>query len=550
MRKLVVFGGLLMAGSGVVAVAIQGCASVSCDETETCAPSSTSDGSTDGMGGDHQLTDGQKDGPGKEGGNGDAGDGGGDGDTGPTCDLSQAPSKNNCVLQDGNGFFVAPKPYGNDMTGNGTIEAPYATISKAVSQITASSTHRVYVCNATYSDQIPVSTGVAIFGGLSCGLPDAGAGVEAGADGGTGSEKWAYVPGTLAQVNGTSPDFVLQVTSVTDVVDIEDMAFSAPNATTAGQSSVAAVVIGSTKVSMLRTTLAAGTGMDGGSGSIGGTGTPTPATLTGNDATSMAAGPECSISCSTGGVSTGGSGGTLTSSGNGADGTVAQSTQVPSGATGAGGTESACSATTPTGGVNGSGAFPVVASDGPGAPAGALSSTGWLPGSGQVGVSGAPGQGGGGGGSVLGGWGGGGGCGGCGGIGGGFGMGGGASIALLSYNSPVKLGSCVLTTSTAGNGGTGASGGPGEMGGTGGNRSGSGCNGGNGGTGSQGGAGGGGAGGISVGVLYSGSASAPTLSGTMSITPGAAGTFGQGGDPGVNDGSAGVSAMTQDATKL
>jgi hypothetical protein len=168
MRRLFLLGGIFLAGTGsVVAIGAQGCASVSCQDDENCPPTS-GDGSTDGPLSDHQLTDVRKDGKG----NGDSGDGGmltdgpSDGESGG-CDLKQTPSKNDCVLQDGNGLFVAPPPYGNDTTGTGTIEAPYQTLTKAVSELSTSTAHRIYVCNGTYSDQVTVSQGVGIFGGRS-----------------------------------------------------------------------------------------------------------------------------------------------------------------------------------------------------------------------------------------------------------------------------------------------------------------------------------------------------------------------------------------------
>src|SRR5580692_11656959 len=111
MRKLVVLMGL---GASVSALGIwaSGCDSTSCDETETCPPSG-SDGSADSPS-DHAPPrdaphDGKSDGMHDAGGEGSTGEGGKDGG----CNLSQAPSQDNCVLQDGDGVFVAPAPYGN-----------------------------------------------------------------------------------------------------------------------------------------------------------------------------------------------------------------------------------------------------------------------------------------------------------------------------------------------------------------------------------------------------------------------------------------------------
>jgi hypothetical protein len=470
-----------------------------------------------------------------EGASGDSADGGkdavGDGnhkdaDTGPTCTIGASPAENGCITNE-SGVFVSTT--GNDEMGMGTMTSPFATITHALTKILGS-TKSIFVCEGAYADQITVSVPVNIYGGLTC-----------------ASGTWTYSASAVPVVTGSAPNFAIEVNSVSGIVDIEDMNFSGMAGTSSSPSSIAAFVIGSPTVTMKRTALAADAGADGSSGAAGVTGTPTPAVLTGSDADASAPGAECSITCSTGGVSTGGSGGTVATSGDGVAGTVAQSMSVPVTATGAGGTTAECTATN-TGGANGSAAYPATAADGMGATVGTLDSLGWHPGSGQTGTNGSPGQGGGGGGSVAG-WGGGGACGGCGGSGGGFGTGGGASIALLAFNSAVQLQSCKLTTSTAGNGGGGAGGGAGQPGGTKGNGSGAGCSGGNGGTGSAGGAGGGGAGGVSIGVLYGGTG-VPTADTKTSIVPGTAGMLGTGGDPGKNDGSAGVSSMLEDVTAL
>ena len=70
-----------------------------------------------------------------------------------------------------------------------------------------------------------------------------------------------------------------------------------------------------------------------------------------------------------------------------------------------------------------------------------------------------------------------------------------------------------------------------------------GCPGGDGGAGGDGAAGGGGAGGLSVAVLWKGSA-APTIDSSATVTLGAKGAKGVGGDAGKNDGVDGVAQNT------
>jgi hypothetical protein len=547
MRRLFLLGGLFVAGSGsVVAISMQGCASVSCQDDENCPPTTSGDGSTDGPVSDHQLADVRKDGKG----NGDAGEGGGmdgmaDGETGPTCDLSQPPSKDNCVLQDGNGFFVAPPPYGNDTTGNGSIEAPYATITKAVSEVTASSTHRIYVCDGTYSDQITVSTGVSIFGGLSCSASDAGThATDAGADG--GSVNWAYASGTRAIVQGTSADYVLKVDTVSDPVDLEYLELDAATATTAGQSSIAALVNASPKVSMVGLKLVGGMGGTGTTGGMGASGV-TPTGANGKTATDdNGAGQEV---CTCGSDTTiGGAGGTddevsATQGGTGSPGQANGSTTPypPSPApsnTGAGGP----GAVMTTGCMSGfTGALPPPQSGGTPGAAGVsaytLNSSGFSPaGTGGTGSTGSIGQGGGGGGGgdvplgdLLGG-GGGGGCGGCGGIGGFGGGGGGSSIGLAVVGSTVTLANCVIQGGTGGPGGPAGPGGGGGAGGLPGTPSSGGCSGGTGGQGGTGGPGAGGGGGASIGIATDAASTVTPTGTTMAIagTPGSGGLDGNG----------------------
>jgi hypothetical protein len=486
------------------------------------------DASHDGRS-DVQVTEGGKPDVAASDGGHDAGDGSvkdGNSDSPPGCDLTEAPSKNNCVLQDGNGLFVAPAPYGNDTTGTGTIEAPYATISKALASLATSTAKRVYVCDGAYSDQFTISSGVGIFGGLTCGLADGGA------DGGGGT--WAYAAGTRAQVTGTSADFVMKVDTVTDVVDVEDLELDGATATTPGQSSIAAFVNASTKVSMERVKLVGGTGATGAVGGAGTAGT-TPAMANGNAAAGTGGAPQQACACGTQ-TTIGGQGGNDVAAGGqmGADGQANGSTAPYAaspgpGDTGAGGG----GATTLVSCVNGhQGAQPPEATGGtPGAAGYTLTASGFAStGTGGVGEAGNIGQGGGGGGgdnlsiTLTSGGGGGGACGGCGGAGGTGGGGGGSSIALASLGSMVTLVNSVVDGGQGGVGGAGGAGGSGGAGGLVGNGAGGGCNGGAGGQGGMGGPGAGGGGGASVGI-----ATDSTSTVNLTATTPAAGTAGAGG---------------------
>ena len=143
--------------------------------------------------------------------------------------------------------------------------------------------------------------------------------------------------------------------------------------------------------------------------------------------------------------------------------------------------------------------------------------------------------------------------GGCGGDLGTGGIGGGASVALLSWDSALTLDACGLVASAGGAGGVGGAahaGGLGKAGGSGGTASvvntiGGGGIGGNGGNGGNGGSGAGGTGGPSIALVYS--VSKPTFLNDPVRTPGAGGAHGAGGRLGLNtanwapDGSDGMS---------
>jgi hypothetical protein len=127
MRKIL-FVSLCAAGVGATAY---GCGSApsDCTALDTCGGSDGGGMEGGGEAGDSRVPPDARHDAAKEAGiDGETGVKDVTSDDAPTCDLMQAPSNNNCVLQDGNGLFVAPAPYGNNSSGTGTIEAPFATL--------------------------------------------------------------------------------------------------------------------------------------------------------------------------------------------------------------------------------------------------------------------------------------------------------------------------------------------------------------------------------------------------------------------------------------
>lgn len=431
---------------------------------------------------------------------------------------SDVPSNTNdpCVLSDGSGVFVSAST-GNDSTGNGSAASPYASITKALGNLGGKA--RIYVCNGTYNEQVSITGAVGLFGGLTC------------------AGTWSYAVGTHAQVNGPANEPALLISAASAAVDIEDMAFTAPNASSQdssgnGQSSIAALVNASSSVTFHRCGLTAGSGASGAAGSS--SSNYTGATASDGSANNGATGGSGGVAVCGTGTSTGGNGGdgVSGSAGGGGNGTASGSLVTQAGFDGTGEPAGAASCGSPSAnpganGTAGSGGAPALAY-------GSLAATGWTPTGGGSGNAGNPGQGGGGGGGkttpATGGTGG--GAGGCGGAGGTGGHGGGASLALASVSSSVTLDSaCTLATATGGAGGEGGDGQTGQAGGA--TTSALACLGNYGGNGAGGSGGAGGTGGVSVCIVYSGTAP----SGSPSCQLGTAGNAGGGGSgqPGGNN---------------
>jgi len=426
-----------------------------------------------------------------------------------TKDPAAAP----CVVES-YGVFVAPtgKP-----DGKGTKAEPYDTVTSALKNI--GNKARVFVCEGTYVDTFEVRSSVSITGGYACG-------------------SWTY-SGNKARIEGAAiGKATLRVRGVVDPIVISDIEVVGRAANATDRSSIAAFVSDSKAVTFRRARLEAQSGVNGGDGADAVTGTSDKTDLSGEPPNGQEGGPQKTCTCSSGGVSIGGAGGSSTNVVDGKPGMPTITPVEPGGYTGAGGLQTACNSATPTGGTAGSNAPTAKSAVSPVA-FGLLTADGWSPANAAAGDSGGPGQGGGGGGgrssgSAVGG--GGGACGGCGGTGGGGGGGGGSSIALLLLNAPASLQDCELRAKDAGDGGRGKAGGTPQDGGTGAIST---CSGGNGGKGGPGGAGAGGSGGVSAGVAHKGDAPSLDSATESATTIGVAGAKGIGGKPDENDGKPG-----------
>jgi hypothetical protein len=507
-----------------------------CSDTLTCAGDDASTGMEAGADGPTTL-DGAADASHHDGGadGGDAMEGDSDiadtmvdvwdGYDGFTCDPSQDPMSEPCVIADGYGVFVAAS--GDDTNGTGTMEHPYKTLGKAVGSL--GTVRRVYACadGAAYNEQLTISAQVDLFGGFSC-----------------ANNVWAYT-GTASKLTASSPAFGLKVDAGSQVVNIEDFEVDGANAT-GGGTSVTVWLNASTAVTLKRVTVTGGTGDTGAMGANGSatpnyTGAIAPAAM---NASTVFGGLVDPNSCTDTSASSGGPGGSA--SGDGTGGTPAYTPADPAGDTGAGGmTSGACAGI----GTGQDGSY------GPAGTAGAavtasgvftLATNTWSPAPGAAGGNGGPGQGGGGGAGKAGSGGGGGGAGGCGGTGGGGGTAGGASFAVLAVNSPALLDHVTVNGAAAGVGGPGGPAVQGQGGAAHGNGTGVACSGGNGAPGGGGGGGGGGTGGLSVALAYVGTS--PTVGTASTVTPYAtAAGGGAGGTAGAAPGGVGIPGATGSA---
>lgn len=430
-------------------------------------------------------------------------DGGGDVVQPPAgCDPAAEPKDApKCVDSD---FGVFVDANGGADGNPGTKESPAKSITAALTKLGAKA--RVYVCEGTYAEHVKVTSAVSVYGGFACG-------------------SWSYA-GTKANVAPTDAGYALEVSKVSNPVTLADVSLAAIPGTTATPSSIAVLVSEATSVIFQRCVLKAADGFSPDKADDGAPGTPDKV-LEGVGATTITPGALKTCTCSSGGTTSGGSGGAVSSDGQKGGPNIPENPtgQTPPKDGKAGTGNVSCS---PTGAghngadaANGSDASPVMA-------VGKLTATGWTASAGSPGTAGIPGQGGGGGGGRVG-AGGGGACGGCGGTGGKGGAAGGASIALTSFNTTVTVTMSSLTSGKGGTGGAAGAGAGGAVGGGGGLAGAgapNGCGGGDGGKGGNGGGGSGGAGGVSAAVLYAGPK--PT-SGGSTLTAGERGLKGMGG---------------------
>jgi hypothetical protein len=429
----------------------------------------------------------------------------------PGCNAFSPPESSLPCVVDAFGIFVDPT--GGDDAQPGTKAAPAKTIAGALGKLAGRA--RLYLCDGVLDEHVKLTAAVDLYGGFAC-------------------KTWSYT-GTKTRVAPRDAGFALEIRGVATAFVIADMDFSAVAGTAASPSSVAAFVKASPSIMLRRVALNAKNGLDRTTGTTGAMGTR------------LSGGPALLCKCSNGGTSMGGLGGPKGAIGApsnpGGPGGPAQAVPTPAGHDGAGVSSGSVGDTgsDPNGmAAAGKGAdhpYDVMAEsvvaasggdggDGPVAQGGGGSaSTVGL----SVSVPSLPGRGGG--------------CGGCGGHKGLGGAGGGASIALLAFDAPVQLDTCVLTSGSGGRGQDGGGGGAGEGGGAGapGDPSQSSSKaGGPGGTGGAGGGGGGGAGGVSAGVVYQGAK--VLVQATTTITTGALGAKGVGGVPGGTDGVDGPKA--------
>jgi hypothetical protein len=446
----------------------------------------------------------------------------------PSCDTTKEPKDAKCLVSEAYGVFVSPN---GSAAGDGTRAAPLRSIDAAITLANsqdAGAPKAVYICAGTYDETISIDAtrdGTRIFAGFSC-------------------SDWSY-PGTRAVVAPTAAGVPLTLMGLTSALfaDIEIDAQSGPQtppatASAPGASSIAVVANGATGVEFRRAKLVAGNGQPGANGVLLPYAFPGPVALRGNAADGGAGGPANSYACPGSAVTTGGKGGDFPN-GSGDKG-------LPALGGGSGSSSDDC--------VNdgASGSIGAPAGNAPNAGGaltfGAFAGATWQPAGGLRGSPGGPGQGGGGGGggnASFPGGGGGGGAGGCGGAGGGGGGGGGASVPVVCISSSITFTGVTLVSAVAGGGGAGLAGQAGQAaGGNGGIPDpNGGCSGGRGGAGGAGGAGGGGAGGVSAGILYKGGAPTVDMATTSMFVQGTAGSKGDGGVPGTNDGIDGPSGL-------
>jgi hypothetical protein len=413
---------------------------------------------------------------------------------------------------------------------------PFKSIGAALMK---AGVERVYVCSESFSESVVVSSSVELYGAVDC------------------LKGWAYDPSKKTTLTAAKDMIPLTLGNTAGSASVEDFAINAVAAKATGGSSIAVLANGST-ASLTRCDLTAGDASAGDPGIDGGTQEAQAEGGTKGDdagaAGTMAGGVGgknliCSLQ-----AGKGGDGGAVM---NGAGSNGTQGDGNLGGASGDGDTGSGCS----DGTKGGNGIVGALVAGATGI--GKLDTSGYHGTDGESGNDGGNGKSGGGGGGskanavIHGGGGGGGGAGGCGGKHGTGGKGGGSSIALASVGANVTLTACKLSTGKGGSGGKGGDGQFGQLGGKNGDGGAGnmgvvdGCLGGKGGSGANGGNGGGGLGGHALGIAATGSAPTLDMATQKSLTPGAKGSGGPGGNMSAdaNPGADGMAFGCWDFTK-
>lgn len=434
------------------------------------------------------------------------------------CVSAGDPTENACLVNESFAVFVSASR--GSATGDGSRAKPFASVQAGINA--AKGAHKaVIACAEAYNESLTLADGVSLWGGFSC----------------TGGS-WATTS-ARALVNASNTRFGVVAVSIVTSTRVDSFQFVTPDATS-DASSIGMTAINASGLWLTNCRVHAGSAMNGvdaiaGSSLVqtggingnasgnGGTsactypnGSPVPSSLNGGNGGEGGAAGTRTRDCgegpppkpcapgkicpppsncvwdieppgdgSPGGGSLGGAGGVYGGAGAGAGGAGANGTDGASG--GAIGTFSQSAG--------------YIASNGGG------SATAGLPGSGGGGAAGNPATT-----TRAGSTGMGGGAGGCPGLQATTATAGGASIAVLAFNSALRIDRSQIESSRGGNGGKGAFGGAGTPGGTGAAVGGAGGRGGNGGS---------GGGGPSIGLAFTGAA--PVLASTTTSL-GAAGS--------------------------
>ena len=455
------------------------------------------------------------------------------------CDENASPVTETCLLDDRYAVFVK-----KGAAGTGTKAAPAGTFSDVLAAAERLGKSRIIVCNGVYADPIAIRAGqgpIGIYGGFACD-PSDGEAVNI-----------AWVHSTAWHVTVAPPKgFALTIIHATAKVTISDIIFASADVG-AGSSSIAASIASSSDVSLVRvgiisapggTALSAAPGDPGADRLDPSSAVPgLPPTCTNAPASQLGGHWDAPSKCG----SSGGSGGSAIINSVGERGYAGRPQQNVLGENINNGGPAQTSLVQPASdGAPGSAGIDGLAGVAAG-PGTFTASTSYMRGDGNPGTDGHTGQGGGGGGAALstggcvGGSGQAGGMGGCGGQHGLGGQGGGASVALIVWDSSVVLQDVSLRASKGGDAGYGGDGGAGGQG-----KSGTvmqngspaappvqpGGDGGRGGNGGNGGSGSGGTGGPSYALVYHGTK--PMELGQMSLVFATGGVAGKGGAVGTD----------------